>query len=80
MHKLKLESLQVESFQTSHVTPQPRGTVQAHGKPQPPQTYNKDLCGDTLYFDCTLGCSINTNCAGACGPSYDCVLTAAGCV
>lgn len=78
MHKLKLESLAVESFQTSPVAAQARGTVAAYGKPQPPlQTYNVDLCGDTLYFDCTLGCSINTNCAGACGLSdFNCLQTA----
>lgn len=77
MRKLKLESLTVESFQTSAVATQARGTVQAHGKLQPPtlQTYNVDLCGDTMYFDCTLGCSFNTYCAGACGPTqYNCVL------
>jgi hypothetical protein len=67
MRKLKLESLSVESFQTSPVETQPRGTVAAHGKPVGPQTYNVDLCGDTMYFDCTLGCSVNTNCANGCG-------------
>jgi hypothetical protein len=83
MHKLKLESLAVESFQTSPVATQARGTVEAHAKPKPTtlETYNVDLCGDTMYFDCTLGCSINTNCAGACGVTqYNCVLlTAADC-
>ena len=67
MRKLKLESLAVESFQTSPIATQARGTVEAHGKPQPLQTYNVDDCGETMYFDCTLGCSYNTYCAGACG-------------
>lgn len=68
MRKLKLESLAVESFQTSPVATQARGTVAAHAKPQPTlQTYNIDICGETMYFDCTLGCSYNTYCAGACG-------------
>lgn len=75
MRKLKLESLTVESFQTSPVVTQARGTVAAHAKPQPPlQTYNVDVCGDTMYFDCTLGCSYHTYCAGPCGLSeYNCV-------
>ena len=67
MRKLKLESLSVESFHTSPAATEPRGTVAACGKPAPgPQTYNVDLCGDTLYFDCTFGCSVNTNCADGC--------------
>lgn len=83
MRKLKLESLAVESFQTSPIATQARGTVGAHAKPKPTtlQTYNVEICGDTMYFDCTLGCSINTQCAGACGFSeYNCIETAAGCV
>jgi hypothetical protein len=75
MRKVKLESLAVESFETSPIATQARGTVQANAKPGPLQTYNVDLCGDTMYFDCTLGCSINTYCAGACGETeYRCVL------
>jgi hypothetical protein len=85
MRKLKLESLQVESFETTALARQERGTVDAHAKPKPPttlQTYNVDICGDTMYFDCTLGCSLNTYCAGACGlTEYRCVLlTEADCV
>jgi hypothetical protein len=74
MRKLKLESLQVESFDTTAIPSQDRGTVNANGKPGPIQTYNVDICGDTQYFDCTLGCSYNTYCAGACGVTYRCVL------
>lgn len=61
MRKLKLESLQVESFVTA-AAPQPRGTVNAYGDPQPTPstisipTYDVDLCGETRYFDCSLGC------------------------
>lgn len=78
MRKLKLESLNVESFVTSPVAAQARGTVDAHGKPQPTtlQTHSVEVCGDTMYFDCTLGCSNNTNCAGGCGV----LLTDTGCV
>lgn len=75
MRKLKLESLQVESFETTPAAANERGTVNAHGKPAPIQTYNVQLCGETQYFDCTLGCSLNTHCAGACGlTAYRCVL------
>lgn len=58
MRKLKLESLQVESFATA-AAPRARGTVEAHGDPQPSpviETYDVDLCGETRYFDCSLGC------------------------
>jgi hypothetical protein len=65
MRKLKLESLTVESFETAPIATQPRGTVAAHAKPQPTtlQTYNVDICVDTMYFDCTLGCSHLTHCS-----------------
>ena len=62
MRKLKLESLQVESFETIRYAPRTRGTVDAHGDPRPTpgtgpiETYNVDACGDTRYFDCSLGC------------------------
>ena len=80
MRKLKLESLTVESFETSPVATQARGTVDAHGKPKPTtlQTYNVDVCGDTMYFDCTLGCSHLTHCS-ECWGSETC-LTEVDCV
>jgi hypothetical protein len=59
MRKLKLESLQVESFETAPNAPRVRGTVDAHGDPQPSpviETYDVELCGETQYFDCSLGC------------------------
>lgn len=62
MLKLKLESVKVESFETTHAATNERGTVNAHGKPHPIETYNVERCGDTRYFDCTLGCSVETNC------------------
>ncbi|HYW11862.1 MAG TPA: hypothetical protein VE871_07880 [Longimicrobium sp.] len=78
MRKLKLESLAVESFETTPVAQQARGTVDAHARPRPTtlQTYNVEICGDTMYFDCTLGCSRNTC------PDYCVVLLTAepGCV
>lgn len=66
MKKLKLEDLAVTSFETTSAVAGERGTVQGHAPPAsrqcPIQTYNVDLCGDTQYFDCTLGCSHLTNC------------------
>jgi hypothetical protein len=75
MRKLTLESLAVESFETAAAATPARGTVDAHAKPPKPttlQTYNVDICGDTMYFDCTLGCTVETNCY--------CAPTDAGCV
>lgn len=69
MKKLKLESLEVTSFETTSDAARGRGTVVGHAprtRACPPETYNVDLCGDTQYFDCTLGCSINTNCPNGC--------------
>jgi len=60
MRKLKLESLNVESFGTTPVAPQGRGTMHARqsgpGGPHPLETYDPRDCGETQYFDCSLGC------------------------
>lgn len=69
MKKLKLEELAVTSFATSAAPPEERGTVNGNAKPGGGggtviQTYNVDLCGDTQYFDCTLGCSYLRSCDG----------------
>jgi hypothetical protein len=62
MRKLKLESLLVESFETTTNALRTRGTVDAHGDPQPTpptisiETYDVEICGETRYFDCSLGC------------------------
>ncbi|HEX2205893.1 MAG TPA: hypothetical protein VHG91_21440 [Longimicrobium sp.] len=70
MKKLKLDALEVTSFATTPSGAMERGTVDAHmpkpGGPIVIQTYNIDLCGDTYYFDCTLGCSRNSDCAYSC--------------
>lgn len=57
MRKLTLESLKVESFVTAAVSSS-RGTVNAHAVPKPTtlQTYSPRECGETQYFDCSLGC------------------------
>jgi hypothetical protein len=68
MLKLKLESLQVQSFDTTAAPPQARGTVQAHAKTEHWQcvqsadsqcacTMDLQVCGDTHYIDCTYGCT-----------------------
>lgn len=66
MRKLKLDSLNVQSFETTPAATQKRGTMHAHQQHVPFETYDIEACGDTRYFDCTYGCSVNTNCAGGC--------------
>ena len=76
MRKLKLESLQVESFDTSAATPSERGTVQGHDVSEGGesvcicqvsqewfcQTWDYEVCGDTNYLDCTFVCSAYESC------------------
>jgi len=68
MKKLKLEDLQVTSFETSATNGRGRGTVEGRAAPRtrncPPLTYGG--CADTEYFDCTLGCTVETNCFNGC--------------
>lgn len=53
MRKLKLESLQVESFETAPPA-QGRGTMHGHQRPPKPS----DGCYDTnMDMDCTYGCA-----------------------
>jgi len=70
MKKLKLESLEVTSFATTADVARERGTVLGAARTNQAacqtQTYSPERCGDTLYFDCTLGCSINTDCPAGC--------------
>ncbi|HWK88338.1 MAG TPA: hypothetical protein VNP72_00035 [Longimicrobium sp.] len=95
MRKLKLESLQVESFATTERGAAPRGTVQAHADVAPddtiidpwtggtttiqPATWNASVCvdtydvkacGDTRYFDCTFGCTIDCSRESYCHVCY----------
>lgn len=74
MRKLKLESLSVESFETSAAPSRAGGTVQGHitGSRCPsydcPSVYQvcpadtfEPACGPTEYLDCTFGCTrVNT--------------------
>ncbi len=75
MKKLKLESIDVTSFETCSVRSQERGTVQGRGgvKPFPTQLN----CGPTNpELDCTYGCSMITGCPDNCvrfTETVDCV-------
>jgi hypothetical protein len=66
MLKLKLESLQVQSFDTTAAPPQARGTVQAHAESEDSvcscYTIDYHLCPDTKYIDCTYGCTYYSAC------------------
>ena len=85
MRKLKLETLQVESFETTSTGRTSRGTIEGHDAVAPdtkacadtgpsychvcyetdgcqPETYDVQLCTDTNYFDCTLGCTQYDTC------------------
>ena len=85
MRKLKLESLQVESFETTSAAARPRGTVEGHADTGlsycalcqhsvhfvcEPDTYDVNACGETQYFDCSLGCPSIAPCQIT---DYDCV-------
>ncbi len=75
MKKLKLESIEVTSFETCASGPREHGTVLGRdGKPAP-ITFN---CQPTTPdMDCTFGCSHGTGCPDYCSV----LLTApAGCV
>jgi hypothetical protein len=39
------------------------------------ETYHVESCGESQYFDCTYGCSMNTDCANTCigFTEWDCV-------
>lgn len=65
--KLKLEDLAVTSFDTAPDGPQVRGTVDAHGKPQPAPPSMFGPCYPTdPNFDCTYGCSRPSACPDNC--------------
>jgi hypothetical protein len=76
IRKLKLESLQVESFDTTAAVPPSRGTVQAHADSGESvcfcqvsdgwecHTWDFQACPDTQYLDCTMGCTDFESCMG----------------
>lgn len=82
MRKLKLESLIVESFETTATAEAARGTVRGNAGTDETgpsacqicmisddwrcQTDDPELCGDTNYLDCTFVCSDFASCQTAC--------------
>lgn len=80
MRKLKMESLNVESFETTAPV-RGRGTVNGHiegtggggtvvytGTISGPviHTYDVRDCGESKYFDCTYGCTMANTCPRYC--------------
>lgn len=83
MKKLKLEELEVTSFETSPAAER-RGTVIANAPPQGTlyiETYEPDVCDETNYYlGCTKGgCETDTVYANICAVCFtqgpNCVLT-----
>lgn len=66
MNKLKLEDLEVTSFDTSPAATSERGTV--HARSEPTETHPIDRCGGpTEYF----GCTMEETCPNWCMPPID---------
>jgi len=80
MRKLKLESLNVESFDTAAAPSFLRGTVQGNDQTGTDlscklclasegfgcETEDPQACGPTNYLDCTLACSDFPSCLSEC--------------
>ena len=67
MKKLKLESLEVTSFETGAAGPLHRGTVLGRAKPQTRLDCNTMFyCPTDPNFDCTFGCSRDSGCPDTC--------------
>lgn len=65
MRKLKLESLNVVTFETSADASRPGGTVRAHAPEAPTQNpcYTfEPTCGPTDALDCTYTCTKILSC------------------
>lgn len=78
MTKLKLESLEVTSFETSPAGSLARGTVEGRSfVPTPPSVIEHECFPTDARMDCTYGCSMDTGCADGCGftEGPDCVHT-----
>ena len=61
MRKLKLDSLQVDSFETTAAVPAPRGTVQAHARTNAPGCGGGGDTGGglaTFETECTLNAEV----------------------
>lgn len=64
MKKLKLESIEVTSFETCAAGPREHGTV--HGRDAKPAPITLHCQPTTPDMDCTFGCSRNTACPEGC--------------
>ena len=64
MRKLKLETLKIETFETSAAAACSAGTVRAHAAPtQNPCYTHEPTCGPTDALDCTYTCTKMLSCA-----------------
>lgn len=85
MRKLTLESLRVESFETTAGTHHWRGTVDGHGiiapntptcppsaisQCSPCESLEHTRCGDTCVYDCTAPCTMV--CSNGCSNTTGC--------
>jgi hypothetical protein len=61
MRKLKLDSLNVDSFQTTAAAPRSAGTVQAHAAPTHTCATYELTCGPS-GLDCTYTCTKMDHC------------------
>ncbi|HYH78740.1 MAG TPA: pinensin family lanthipeptide [Longimicrobium sp.] len=78
MKKLKLESLEVTSFETAAADSRARGTVEGNSVVSAPPSVIEYECNPTdTRMDCTYGCSYDTGCVVGCGftEGPDCVPT-----
>jgi hypothetical protein len=64
MKKLKLEAIEVTSFETSDEVAVQAGTVRANQQPAASYPFQ---CPTDPAFDCTYGCSQFTGCPNGCG-------------
>jgi hypothetical protein len=65
MKKLKLETIEVTSFETSAAAIEQVGTVQGRGAVA---NATRFACPTDPNFDCTFGCSQHTLCPDTCVP------------
>lgn len=72
MRKIQLESLHVESFETTAAAPEQRGTVRANADTKPTEETCVYMCTSTIPAGCSQHCTWNT-CEGCILlTEYDC--------
>lgn len=65
MKKLKLEDLEISSFETLPSAPKERGTLKGHQIQLPPSRFRPCYPTDP-NFDCTFTCSHGSDCPDYC--------------